>query len=174
MMVVYLLGADDAPLEQINSDAFVIYQGHHGDAGAVAADLVLPGSAYTEKSATYVNTEGRVQRTARAVDAPGDARDDWAVIVALSKMLGTPLPYDSIAGVRQRMVDIAPHLGKADTIDPSSKELTTVMLGLGEKGAAPLNPAPLASSITNFYLNDTISRASATMARCSLVFGPRV
>jgi len=173
LKVVYLLGADDAPLEQINSDAFVIYQGHHGDAGAFAADLVLPGSAYTEKSVTYVNTEGRVQRTARAVDAPGDARDDWAILVALSKVMGTPLPYDSIAGVRDRMVDIAPHLGKADIVEPSSNELTATMLSLGPKAAAPLDAAPLVSSMTNFYLSDTISRASATMARCSEVFGSR-
>jgi NADH-quinone oxidoreductase subunit G len=174
LKVVYLLGADDTPLSEISSDAFVIYQGHHGDAGAQAADLVLPGAAYTEKNATYVNTEGRVQRTARAVDAPGDARDDWAILVALSKILRAPLPYDSLAGVRQRMADIAPHLGKPDSVEPSSKELSTAMLGADGAAAAALDKAPLASSVANFYLTDAVSRASATMARCSQVFGPRV
>ena len=114
-----------------------------------------------------------MQRTARAVDAPGDARDDWAIIVALSKIIRAPLPYASLADVRQRMADIAPHLGKADAVEPSSKELSTAMLA-GTAGAVPLDQAPLVSSVANFYLTDTISRASATMARCSQVFGPRV
>ena len=98
LKVVYLLGADDVAAPK---GAFVIYQGHHGDAGAQAADLVLPGAAYTEKSGTYVNTEGRVQRTARAVDPPGDAREDWSVLVAISQAMGKPLPYSSLAELRQ-------------------------------------------------------------------------
>ena len=116
-----------------------------------------------------------MQRTARAVDAPGDARDDWAIIVALSKIIRAPLPYASLADVRQRMADIAPHLGKADAIEASSQELSAAMLGAGgAAAAAPLDQAPLVSSVANFYLTDTVSRASATMARCSQVFGPRV
>lgn len=87
LKAVYLLGADEVSFEQLHPSAFVIYQGHHGDAGASAADLVLPGAAYTEKSATYVNTEGRVQRTARALDPPGNARDDWQILVALSQVI---------------------------------------------------------------------------------------
>ena len=84
--LVFLLGADEPAIDEIAKDAFVIYQGHHGDKGAARADLILPAAAYTEKSGTYVNTEGRVQRTARALDPPGDARDDWAILVALSKV----------------------------------------------------------------------------------------
>lgn len=88
LKAVYLLGADEVSFEQLHPSAYVIYQGHHGDAGASAADLVLPGAAYTEKSATYVNTEGRVQRTGRALDPPGNARDDWQILVALSQVSG--------------------------------------------------------------------------------------
>merc|ERR1719335_2134464 len=108
------MAADNIPAGKVAEDAFVIYQGHHGDAGAQMADLVLPGAAYTEKSATYVNTEGRVQRTARAVDPPGDAREDWSIVVALSNVAGKPLPYDSLPALRERMADIAPHLAQAD------------------------------------------------------------
>ena len=86
--LVFLLGADEPAIDEIAKEAFVIYQGHHGDKGAARADLILPAAAYTEKSGTYVNTEGRVQRTARALDPPGDARDDWAILVALSKVRG--------------------------------------------------------------------------------------
>ena len=101
---LYLLGADEIDTDALGS-AFVIYQGHHGDRGARRADVVLPGAAYTEKDATYVNTEGRVQRASRAVFPPGDAREDWKILRALSAVLGQPLPYDSLPALRARMAE---------------------------------------------------------------------
>ncbi|MHA1108285.1 MAG: NADH-quinone oxidoreductase subunit NuoG, partial [Alphaproteobacteria bacterium] len=102
---IYLLGADEIDCGRLGK-AFVIYQGHHGDAGASRADVVLPGAAYTEKNATYVNTEGRVQRTRLAVFPPGDAREDWTILRALSDRLGCTLPYDDVAALRRRMAEI--------------------------------------------------------------------
>merc|ERR1740130_2616472 len=125
LKVVFLLGADDVAAAE---GAFVIYQGHHGDAGAQAADLVLPGAAYTEKSGTYVNTEGRVQRTARAVDPPGDAREDWSVLVAISQAMGKPLPYTSLVELRRRMSTLAPHLADNEMgVQAASGELTVAI-----------------------------------------------
>jgi len=171
--VVYLLGADELP--PLAPDAFVIYQGHHGDAGAERADLILPGAAYTEKSGTYVNTEGRVQRTARALDAPGDAREDWTILVALSKMLGKPLSYESISGVRARMSDIAPQLADAsgDELEPSSMSMASLALEYVPPSTPTASGATLASSVTNFYQSDVVSRASATMAKCVQAYGTR-
>lgn len=110
--VVFLLNADAGVVtrESLPKDCFVVYQGHHGDAGAQMADVVLPGAAYTEKQATYVNTEGRAQQTLMAVSPPGMAREDWKIIRALSEVLGEGLPYDNLDEIRNRMEDIAPHL----------------------------------------------------------------
>ena len=172
LKVVYLLGADDVAAPK---GAFVIYQGHHGDAGAQAADLVLPGAAYTEKSGTYVNTEGRVQRTARAVDPPGDAREDWSVLVAISQAMGKPLPYSSLAELRQRMNTIAPHLADNEMgVQAASAELSAAMLGTEGAPASKPSSAPLKSIVTNFYMSDPVSRASPTMAKCVQTFGKRV
>lgn len=172
--LVYLLGADEAA-SSVSSSAFVIYQGHHGDAGAERADLILPGMAYTEKYATYVSTEGRVQRTARAVDAPGDAREDWKILVALGKVMGKPLPYETLPDVRARMASIAPQLADASgvSIEPSSPALATAALEYVPESKPALSDAALASNITNFYMSDPVSRASATMAKCVEAFGPR-
>jgi len=171
---VYLMGADDA-IPALSPEAFVIYQGHHGDAGAHRADLILPGAAYTEKTATYVNTEGRVQRTARALDAPGDAREDWTILVALSKVLGMPLPYESIAGVRERMSDIAPFLADASgaAVEASSPAIASASLEFVPPSKPELSPSPMVSAVTNFYMTDVVSRASATMAKCVEAFGTR-
>src|SRR5437764_5149897 len=117
--VLYLLGADELDLSASGS-AFVIYQGHHGDRGAARADVVLPGCAYTEKDATYVNTEGRVQLGRRAVFPPGEAREDWAIVRALSGALGRPLPFDSLHALRQRMRSAHPHLERIDEIVPAA------------------------------------------------------
>ncbi|KAG2438840.1 hypothetical protein HXX76_005380 [Chlamydomonas incerta] len=166
--VVFLLGSDDFTEEDVPEGAFVIYQGHHGDRGASRANVVLPGAAYTEKNGLYVNFEGRVQQTRAAVPLVGDARDDWAILRALSEVVGKRLPYDSHEAVRARLAGIAPHFANIDAVQ------TPVWLN-GEyvKGvealakAAPLQPsAPLASSISNFYMTDAISRASRTMAKC--------
>ncbi len=156
--IIYLLGADDYTAN-IPDDAFVIYQGHHGDRGAHRADVVLPGAAYTEKNATYVNTEGRMQQTRLAVFPPGDAREDWAVIRALSGVLGHTLPYDTLAQVRGRMVQINSLFGGDDSLQKS----TWGDFGSGGK----TEPGGFASPISNFYMTDPISRASITMARCT-------
>eukprot|EP00475_Leptophrys_vorax_P043552 TRINITY_DN8416_c0_g1_i1.p1 TRINITY_DN8416_c0_g1~~TRINITY_DN8416_c0_g1_i1.p1 ORF type:complete len:704 (-),score=23.56 TRINITY_DN8416_c0_g1_i1:219-2225(-) len=158
--VVYLLGADDVADEDIPADAFVIYQGHHGDRGASRANVVLPGVAYTEKEATYVNTEGRVQRTYAAVPPVGSARDDWKIVRALSEVAGVRLPYDTVDGVRERLKEIAPHLGRVDSLEPP-------LWVKGPAGAqGELSDAPFARAVPNFYQTDAISRASVTMAKC--------
>ncbi|MBX6321048.1 MAG: NADH-quinone oxidoreductase subunit G [Rhodospirillaceae bacterium] len=156
--VVYLLGADEIPMERLGR-AFVIYQGHHGDAGAHRADVVLPGAAYTEKDGTYVNTEGRVQQGFRAVFPPGEAREDWAVLRALSEVLGRRLPYDTLAELRRALCAAHPRLTRLDSPEPA--EWTE----FGQPGA--IDPVPFAYPIANFYMTDPISRASQTMAACT-------
>jgi len=159
---VYLLGADELEMAKLGR-AFVVYQGHHGDAGAHRADVILPGSAYTEKDATWVNTEGRVQRGFRATFPPGDAREDWTIIRALSSALGKPLPYDDIDALRGRIKDINPVLGMIDAVTRAE---------WGEFGdAGAMDSAPFALPVANFYMTDPISRASETMAQCTRVFG---
>ncbi|WP_029008458.1 NADH-quinone oxidoreductase subunit NuoG [Azospirillum halopraeferens] len=158
---VYLLAADEIDMARLGS-AFVIYQGHHGDAGAARADVVLPGAAYTEKDGTYVNTEGRPQQARLATFPLGEAREDWKILRALSERLGHTLPYDSQAQLRRRMVDLNPIFGAIDAVTPAT------WLGFGAAG--PLDPAPFATPIANFYMTDPISRASVTMARCTETF----
>ena len=167
---VYLLGADDWHPSAVPDSAFVVYQGHHGDKGAARADVVLPGAAYTEKDATYVNTEGRPQRGRAAVPPPGQARDDWAVIRAVSEVVGALLPYDSLDAVRARMADVAPHLARAGEVSAPLwlGGAVAAKAGLGEGGAALNASAPLASPVGNFFMTDAISRASQTMAKCVL------
>ena len=156
--VVYLLGADEIDMAGLG-DAFVIYQGHHGDAGATRADVVLPGAAYTEKNATYVNTEGRVQYGRLASFPPGSAREDWTILRALSQTLGKTLKFDTLRELRRLMIKAAPCLAALDRIDPAAWG------GFGAAGA--MQPAPFATAIENFYMTDPISRASATMADCT-------
>mgnify|MGYP001391091298 CR=1 FL=1 len=158
---VYLLGADEINMSKL-ANAFVVYQGHHGDAGAHAADVILPGAAYTEKDGTYVNTEGRVQRGRRATFPPGEAREDWTILRALSDVLGKTLPYDNIGELRAEMVQQAPALGQIDIVSPSSWGDFGV---LGEMAEAPFK-----SPVANFYMTDPISRVSETMAACTEVF----
>jgi len=156
--MVFLLGADETDMARLG-DAFVVYQGHHGDAGAHRADVILPGAAYTEKNATYVNTEGRVQRTRRAAFPPGDAREDWTIIRALSDVLGNTLPYDDLSQVRGRLVEVRASFLNVDEAIPAAWK---PFGGEGEATAAAM-PSP----IGNFYMTDPISRASATMAACA-------
>ena len=167
---VYLLGADDWADADVPAGAFVVYQGHHGDKGAAAADVVLPGAAYTEKGATYVNLEGRAQRTRAAVPPPGDAREDWRILRALSEVLGAPLPYDDEAGIAARLAELAPHLGRAAALEPpvwldgQVGRALDAAAGAGAPAAAA--GGPLRTSVPNFFFTDAISRASATMAKC--------
>ena len=160
--VVYLLGADEIDMGYFG-DAFVIYQGHHGDAGAHRADVILPGAAYTEKDATYVNTEGRVQRANLAVQPPGQAREDWRILRALSEVLGQVLPFDNLEQLRQAIAEANPVLGAVNQITPAT------WTAFGDD-AAP-EAGAFAPAVENFYASDPISRASATMAECLAAFG---
>ncbi len=158
---LYLLGADELDLGDTGS-AFVVYQGHHGDRGAARADVVLPGAAYTEKDATYLNTEGRVQLGRRAVFPPGEAREDWAILRALSGALGAPLPFDSLPELRRQMRATNPDFARIDEIVPAEWS------SFGEAG--PVEATPFQYPIADFYRTDPVSRASPTMAECSALF----
>ena len=165
---VYLLGADEIDVNRLGK-AFVVYQGTHGDAGAHRADVVLPGAAYTEKSGIYVNTEGRVQFANRATFPPGDAREDWAIIRALSDVLGDTLPYDDLDGLRRAILTGAPHFGVLDKAPANPGADPSIWNAIGALG--PVDAArPLASPVADYYLDNAIARASETMAECSRLF----
>jgi NADH-quinone oxidoreductase subunit G len=159
---VFLLGADEIDMARLG-DAFVIYQGHHGDAGAHRADVILPGAAYTEKNATYVNMEGRAQMGRLAVFPPGEAREDWKIIRALAGALGKMLPYDTLGQIRRRLAEVAPAFRAIDAVTPA--EWTSFAT------AGPVDPAPFVMPVDNYYMTDAISRASPTMAKCTEDFG---
>jgi NADH-quinone oxidoreductase subunit G len=158
---VYLLGADEIDTSKLGR-AFVVYQGHHGDRGAERADVILPGAAYTEKNALYVNTEGRMQAARRAVFPPGQAREDWKILRALSESLGHVLPFDTQAQLRHKMVEIYPHLGRLD------EKPNAPWGSFGRDGVVDSNGFTL--PIRNFYQTDVISRCSPTMAACTEEF----
>ena len=154
--VLFNLGADEI---DIKPGAFVIYQGSHGDRGAHRADVILPGAAYTEKFGTYVNTEGRVQMGARAAFPPGDAREDWAILRALSDVLGQRLPFDSFAALRKALYGEYPHFARIEQIAPGATLNVTATGNAGKEA--------FASTITDFYMTNPIARASSVMAECS-------
>jgi NADH-quinone oxidoreductase subunit G len=157
-----LLGADEIELPPTGAST-VIYLGSHGDKGASRADIILPGAAYSEKNATWVNTEGRVQYGMRAVFPKGQAKEDWAIIRALSAQLSKPLPYDDLAALRAKMIADHPTFGHVDYA-PGAREA----LDLGQIGAAgQVGDAPFATPIQDFYFTNAIARASQTMAACS-------
>jgi NADH-quinone oxidoreductase subunit G len=156
--VVYLLGADEIDTSKLGK-AFVIYQGHHGDAGAARADVVLPGAAYTEKNGTYVNTEGRVQLGRLATFPPGEAREDWKILRALSEPLGHKLPYDNLAQLRQRLIEVNPRFAHVDDVVPAD----WVAFGV----AGPTGSGPFVYPVDNYYMTDAVSRSSPTMAACT-------
>lgn len=164
--VVYLLGADEIDTTFLSS-AFVIYQGHHGDAGAAAADVVLPGAAYTEKDATYVNTEGRVQQSRLAVHPPGQARPDWMVLRALSQALGQKVGYDTLEELRVQMIRSNAVFAELD-VAAADRMAKTKWAAFGAPGK--MNGSPFADTVENFYMTDPIGRASETMARCTDTF----
>ena len=145
--------------------AFVVYQGSHGDAGARHADVILPGAAYTEQNAIYVNTEGRAQMANRASFPPGEAREDWAIIRALSDRIGKTLPYDDMFALRQAMLADAPSLGRIDQIGDAENRFDANSVG----AAGSLGSAPFVSPVSDYYLTNPITRASKTMAECSAV-----
>jgi NADH-quinone oxidoreductase subunit G len=158
--VLFLLGADEV---KVPDGTFVVYIGTHGDAGAHRADVILPGAAYTEKSGIFVNTEGRAQMANRAGFPPGEAKEDWAIIRALSDVLGKKLPYDSLAALRQAIFKAVPHLMRLDQIEAgNAADLKTLA---GRSGA--VEKVPFKTSVEDFYLTNPIARASAVMAECS-------
>ena len=160
--VAVLLGADE--LDATRTDAFVAYLGTHGDKGAHRADVILPGAAYTEKDGLYVNTEGRVQRAERAVFPKGEAREDWAIVRALSERLGAPLPYDTLDQLREKLFADHPTFGQIDYAPGA----VAAALDLGAIGAdGSLSAAPFLNAIKDFYLTNPIARASVTMAQCA-------
>ena len=159
--LVYLLGADEIDTAALG-DAFVVYQGHHGDVGAHRADVILPGAAYTEKNGTYVNTEGRVQLARQAVQPPGEAREDWTIIRALSGVIGANLDYVTLGDVRAALAAANPVFEQVDQVAPASWD------AFGTAG--DMDAAAFESPIGNYYMTDAISRASETMAECTREF----
>ncbi len=160
--VVYLLGADEIAAERFG-DAFVIYQGSHGDRGAHRADVILPGAAYTEKDGTYVNTEGRTQMTARAIFPPGEAREDWTILRALSAVLGQTLPFDSAAELRSKMYEACPHLALLDLVEQANAGAIDKLAGKPAKAGKDR----FGLLIDDYYLSNPVARASAIMASLS-------
>ncbi len=154
--VVLLLGADEVAPDRFGG-AYKVYIGHHGDNGAKQADLVLPGATYAEKHGTYVNTEGRVQRSEKAAFAPGEAREDWAILRAVSGLLGSPLPFDSFDQLHAAMIADHPELGRDGLID----------LPWSPPKLAAKTDGKVGYAIKDFYLTNAICRASPTMHRCS-------
>ncbi|MBK5935032.1 NADH dehydrogenase subunit G [Rhodovulum imhoffii] len=153
--VIYNLGADEV---EIGEGVFVIYQGSHGDRGAHRADVILPGAAYTEEQGLFVNTEGRPQLALRAGFPPGDARENWAILRALSAEMGKPLPFDSLADLRQRLIKAIPHLGRLDVVPENAWQPLP---------ALPMAQASFRYAISDFYLTNPIARASSLMAELS-------
>jgi NADH-quinone oxidoreductase subunit G len=159
---LWLLGADEFDASRIGAGTFVVYQGHHGDAGAHRADVILPGAAYTEKAGTYVNTEGRAQRGFKAVYPPGEAREDWTILRAFSAVIGKTLPYDTIDSLRARMEQLNPAFGRVGFLPRFGCSDHTGPAG----DPTVLSGSPFVSAVANYYQTDPISRASPTMAAC--------
>jgi NADH-quinone oxidoreductase subunit G len=163
--VVWSLGA---AVDRVPAGAFLVYQGHHGDAAAARADVILPGAAYTEKDATWVNTEGRVQRGRLATYPPGEAKEDWAILRAVSGSLGRPLPFDNLGALRAALVAAHSSFGVLDTLERA---------GCADLAGPPGHPAAVPDdaflpALASYWQADSISRASETMAECARVYAP--
>ncbi len=153
--VVYSLGMDET---EIPAGPFVIYQGSHGDRGAHRADVILPGAAYTEEQGLFVNTEGRPQLALRASFAPGEAKENWAILRALSAQLDATLPFDSLAQLRRKIVADIPMMGRIDEVPENDWQ----PLPVHKTGDGRFEPA-----VADFYLTNPIARASSLMAELS-------
>ena len=164
-----LFGVDEIDTKALGS-TFVVYLGTHGDKGAHRADVILPGAAYTEKSGLWVNTEGRVQWGARAAFPPGEAREDWAILRALSALVGKTLPFDGLAQLRAALVAAHPTFAGVDEIAAASHEDVARL----KAGAGPMSSMPFASPVKDFHLTNPIARASKTMAECSALTASRL
>ena len=162
MDALVLLGVDEATLPKAGT---VIYLGTHGDAGAHRADIILPGAAYTEKDAIWVNTEGRVQLGRRATFPKGEAKEDWTILRALSGVVGKTLPYDSLEALRAKLIADHPSFGNVGYAPSASDAASFDPAQLGVEGKLAVEP--LRSPIADFYLTNPIARASRTMAECS-------
>lgn len=160
--MLYLLGADEIDFSSLKN-TFIVYQGHHGDQGAHHASVILPGCTYTEKNATYVNTEGRVQRTQKATQAPGEAKEDWRILRALSQACGKALPYDQIEDIHHKLAEIHSSYNQLDTTEKSPWKVLKTKGKLTSEALMPWSG--------NFYMTDPISRHSVTMAKCSQELG---
>jgi len=158
---VFALGADEI---DIPSGPFVIYQGSHGDRGAHRADVILPAAAWTEENGLFVNTEGRPQLAYRAGFPPGEAKENWAILRALSAEVGQALPYDSLAALRRRLISEVPHLARIDEVPENGGDLP---------GAGPLGEGDFAPAIRDFWLTNPIARASQLMAEVSALWAAR-
>jgi NADH-quinone oxidoreductase subunit G len=161
---VYLMGADELDTSKLK-DAFVIYQGSHGDAGAHVADVILPGAAYSEKDGLYVNLEGRVQMGSRAVAPKGEAKEDWAIIRALSAHVNRVLPYDNLAALREKLFADHPTFAGIGYAPGATDAADFDVSALGESGA--VTSAAFENAIIDFYMTNPILRASNVMAECS-------
>ena len=159
--VIYNLGADEV---EIAPGAFVIYQGSHGDRGAHRADIILPGACYTEENGLFVNTEGRPQLAMRANFPPGEAKENWAVLRALSAELGAALPWDSMAALRRALVEAVPHLAQIDQV-PANEWRALDRFDLGQAG--------FRNAVRDFYLTNPIARSSPLMAELSALSAAR-
>lgn len=155
---IWLLGADEISSADTPSEAFVIYQGHHGDRGAQLADVILPGAAYTEKNGTYVNTEGRVQMTRAATSLPGAAREDWKIIRAVSEFVGVPLPYDDVEALRDRMEELSPTLRQYDIVEGTALPALSKVQLVDQNKGSKASGEPFRKVVENFYFTDSISR----------------
>ncbi|KAL7295476.1 hypothetical protein TKK_0011127 [Trichogramma kaykai] len=165
--VLFLLGADENIKKEDFGESCIIYVGSHGDNGAQIADIVLPGAAYTEKTATYVNMEGRAQLTNAAITPPGMARPDWKIIRALSEIAGHRLPYDDLHELRDRIAEIAPHLVNYGEVEPSNFLKQVYELAKTTQGSFLPDPIDIKQkSLDQFFMTNAISRASPTMAKC--------
>jgi NADH-quinone oxidoreductase subunit G len=162
---IYLLGADEFDLGHLGR-AFIVYQGSHGDAGAHQADVVLPGAAYTEKDGTYVNFEGRVQQAERAAFPPGEAKEDWTILRALSDVLGAKLAYDDRATLLKALVADVTHFADLGKAPVHADTRAATWEGVGRPGTLDKS-TPVSHAITDYYLTNPIARASETMAQCS-------
>ena len=167
--ILFLLGADEIDVSALGN-AFVVYIGSHGDAGAHRADVILPGAAYTEKNGTLVNTEGRAQQLKRAAFPPGEARDDWSILRALSEVIGHTLPFDSFAELNEAMTADHPHLAAVDEVTMAGPESLEPLLAV--KGT--IGSEPFGTAVADFYLTNPIARASAVMADCSALAAGRM
>ncbi|KAK4430439.1 NADH dehydrogenase [ubiquinone] iron-sulfur protein 1, mitochondrial [Sesamum alatum] len=166
---IYLMGADDENVDKLPDDAFVVYQGHHGDRGVYRANVILPASAFTEKEGTYANTEGCAQTTVPAVPTVGDARDDWKIIRALSEVAGVPLPYNTLSGIRSRIGIVAPNLLHVDEREPAAFSSAFLRPEVKDKP----DKTPFERAVDNFYMTDSITRASKIMAQCSALLSKK-